>query len=42
MWEWIFLGVAVLGVVAILAVGVLGIDADDVARWWKGRGSPRP
>lgn len=41
MWEGIFLGVAVLGVVAILGVAVLGIDAQDVARWWRGRGSPR-
>lgn len=37
MWEWIFLGGAVLGVVLILAVGVLGIDAHDISRWWKGR-----
>ncbi len=41
MWEWIFLGVAVLGVAAILGVAVLGIDAHDIAQWWKGRGSPR-
>jgi len=37
MWETIFLVIVVLGVVAILATMVLGIDAYDVSRWWKGR-----
>ncbi len=38
MWEGIFLGVAVIGVVAIVAVGALGIDAQDITRWWGRRG----
>jgi hypothetical protein len=37
MWEMIFLGVAVVGVVAIVAVGALGIDAHDISQWWRDR-----
>ncbi len=40
MWEGIFLGVAVIGVVAIVGVGALGIDAHDISRWWRGRHGP--